>query len=300
METLDLWQRLSYNKAMQRGNTKEIISSIVDPTRGIAGKLILCQGASGSGKSTFMGKLATAVEEVTGVKPRVHENDDFFMQKDGTYHWDAGKIMTAVKDCEYRVRTDCENCSYALVSNTFTESAHIAPYASIAEEFGLEFIVVRMCGDYGNVHNVPEEVVKKQRQKLARALRYEPTYVVDDKHGVVTRHYTEERGGRQDAVDELGEGKVMYRCLVDKGHRDGKEWHAITDTAMILITNAVSGRYITSLIARPGQLRRYEEGWYGQVERVEDVAGKVISNLRLPRWLFDKARAHQRDGYNFR
>lgn len=113
-----------------------------------------------------------------------------------------------------------------------------------------------------------------------------------------TKHYSEDRANRNRVVNMLGRGNVIYRFLVDKGHRDGKEWHSITDTGLILIENANSGRFITALIARPAQLARYERGWFGMVERAEDEKGCPVSNPKIPAWLFRLAARHQRDNLN--
>lgn len=44
---------------------------------------------------------------------------------------------------------------------------------------------------------------------------------------------------------------------VDRGHRDGPEYHCITDNACIVIFNAYTHRLVTVLLARPGQIDRY-------------------------------------------
>lgn len=44
---------------------------------------------------------------------------------------------------------------------------------------------------------------------------------------------------------------------VDRGHVNGPEIHALTDQGVIYIFNKATGRLITCLIARPGQLLRY-------------------------------------------
>lgn len=116
----------------------------------------------------------------------------------------------------------------------------------------------------------------------------------------VSKHYSNEREGRQNAADEIGKGKVLFKCLVDKGHRDGKEWHSITDTGLILIENANTNRFVTTLIARPGQLKRYELGWYGMVERVLNESNEEVKSFHFPEWLYKKAIKHQRDGFNLR
>lgn len=111
----------------------------------------------------------------------------------------------------------------------------------------------------------------------------------------VTKHFSEDRVNRNAVVEAIGRGKILFKFLVDKGHRDGKEWHAITDTGLILIANAVTGRFITALIARPGQLSRYENGWYGMVEKSLDAEGNEVANVKFPQFLYRLAARHQRE-----
>ena len=78
---------------------------------------------------------------------------------------------------------------------------------------------------------------------------------------MTSKHWEEDRIGRNATIALIGEGKVIDRFEVDRGHRNGPEIHSITDKAVIIITNKASGKLITKLIARPGQIRRYyEEG----------------------------------------
>jgi hypothetical protein len=39
-------------------------------------------------------------------------------------------------------------------------------YIKIAQEFGYEVEIKIMTGNYKNVHNVPEEVVRKQKERF--------------------------------------------------------------------------------------------------------------------------------------
>lgn len=79
---------------------------------------------------------------------------------------------------------------------------------------------------------------------------------------IKTNHFKEERKTRANILEELKapilsvNGKLCI-FIVDKGHKDGKEIHVITENGIIHIYNQHSKRYITGLIARPAQLMRY-------------------------------------------
>lgn len=93
-------------------------------------------------------------------------------------------------------------------------------------------------------------------------------------------HYSDERSGREAIIALIGEGKRIGFFTWNRGHKNGKEAHIVTDNAIILIFNLNSKKLVTKLIARPGQLERY----YGK--------GKVPTNLMA------KAIEHQKLGYN--
>lgn len=70
-----------------------------------------------------------------------------------------------------------------------------------------------------------------------------------------------------------GIGEVETGFLADKNHANGVEEHIITTEAFIIIRNHRTGRFVTPLVARPGQIKRYYR-----------ALGKVA-----PQWLIDKA-----------
>ncbi len=70
-------------------------------------------------------------------------------------------------------------------------------------------------------------------------------------------HYTTERQLRQQTIEKIGDGNVIKIAIVDKGHINGPEIHSLSDTGIITIYNQRTGKLITKLIARPGQIRRY-------------------------------------------
>ena len=96
-------------------------------------------------------------------------------------------------------------------------------------------------------------------------------------------HWENERTMRNALIQKIGEGQNVKTIIVDKGHRNGPEIHKLSDTGIITIYNQYTGKLITKLIARPGQVRRFYK------------ADEVI-----PFALLDIARIHQYMAYNYK
>lgn len=76
----------------------------------------------------------------------------------------------------------------------------------------------------------------------------------------MTNHYKNKRYDREEFINEhLGNGRIIDEFIVDRGHPNGAERHCITDNAIIIIYNVISGKLVTKLIARPQQIVRYYE-----------------------------------------
>ena len=101
---------------------------------------------------------------------------------------------------------------------------------------------------------------------------------------MVSNHYKRQRYKREKFINECcnGDGKIIDEFVVDKGHKDGLERHCVTDTGIIIIYNAVSGKLVSKLIARPNQIKRYYRGTDRE---------PPLSLLRLAEW-------HESMGYN--
>ena len=52
--------------------------------------------------------------------------------------------------------------------------------------------------------------------------------------------------------------KVVRIAIVNKGHKDGNEVHVIYNNGIVKIYNANSRKFITVLIAREPQIKRYQ------------------------------------------
>lgn len=100
----------------------------------------------------------------------------------------------------------------------------------------------------------------------------------------VSTHYKNDREAREQIIKEIGAAPILSvnnkLCIfsVDKGHKNGAEFHVITENAIINIYNQNSHKFVTSLIARPAQLLRY--------------------GVNIPEEVLEKAREHMRKGYN--
>lgn len=118
--------------------------------------LILVRGIPGSGKSTF-------AEGVKYDEGYIHlEADMYFIRDDGTYRWDPSKVKEAHQWCQDTTRILLNNDYDVVVSNTFTRLWEMRPYLEMTNDVH----VVRMLGQYGNIHNVPEEKVKEMKDRF--------------------------------------------------------------------------------------------------------------------------------------
>ena len=95
-----------------------------------------------------------------------------------------------------------------------------------------------------------------------------------------SQHWITERKKRDQLVKRIGWNYEVKRLIIDKNHRNGKEIHVITDTGLVYIFNQRTGKRITVLIARPGQLKRY---W---------------GDEKVPEKLMSIAKEHVEKGYN--
>lgn len=92
-------------------------------------------------------------------------------------------------------------------------------------------------------------------------------------------HYRSGRNYREEIIRSLGGyGKTIHEEVIDRGHKGGAEIHCITDNAIIVIYNLRTQKLITTLIARPEQLKSY--------------------NWKVPQKLLDMAHKRKIEGLN--
>lgn len=121
-------------------------------------KLILVRGLPGSGKST--------IAEAISLADFTHLEADQYFMKDGEYKFDANKLGAAHAWCQEQTRYWLGVSGRVVVSNTFTTIKELRPYFDIAAEFNIVPNVILAQGNFGNIHDVPEETLEKMRQRF--------------------------------------------------------------------------------------------------------------------------------------
>ena len=121
--------------------------------------LILVRGVSGSGKSTFAKQISESYLEA----------DQYFIDENGNYNFDANKLPLAHKWCQLRTEHMMEdNQPRIIVSNTFTREWEMQPYFDLAKKYGyMTFTVIVENRHNGqNVHGVPEIQIEKMKNRF--------------------------------------------------------------------------------------------------------------------------------------
>ena len=126
--------------------------------------LYIVRGIPGSGKSTFAKTLSGTHIEA----------DQYFVDVDGNYNFDGGKIKLAHEYCraqtEVWMRTDGTqvNVDRIVVSNTFTQEWEMKPYFELAKEYGYKVFTIIVENRHGgkNVHEVPEDKIQMMKDRF--------------------------------------------------------------------------------------------------------------------------------------
>jgi predicted kinase len=131
--------------------------------------LYIVRGIPGSGKSTFAKKL---VEHDF----LVCEADKYFVNKEtGEYKFDFTKIKEAHKFCQDLVETYMKDSLVndqfyreIAVSNTFTQEWEMEHYMELAKKYGYTVFTLVVENRHGgkNIHNVPDEIIEKMKQRF--------------------------------------------------------------------------------------------------------------------------------------
>ena len=119
-------------------------------------RLILIRGLPGSGKST----IAKNIAAVCGY---VHvEADMFWIDGYGNYNFDISRLRDAHEWCrDYTYQLINRDGQDVVVSNTFTQKWEMSPYFQISDRAA----VLTCRGNFGSIHNVPQDVVEKMRAR---------------------------------------------------------------------------------------------------------------------------------------
>jgi predicted kinase len=117
--------------------------------------LYIIRGLPGSGKSTLAKQMGILHVEA----------DQYFVQADGEYKFDANKLGQAHQYCWKWVDYFLSEGYDVVVSNTFTTRKEIKPYIDLAEKYNTEYKIIEATYNGKSVHNVPEKTVEKMRKR---------------------------------------------------------------------------------------------------------------------------------------
>ena len=124
-------------------------------------KLHILRGTPGSGKTT------TAKAMIADTPNWLHyEADQYHTDKDGNYNWKPENVRVAHQWCQSQVEQSLKNGFDVIVSNTFTTKKEIQPYIDICNRLNCEYEIILCTGEYQNVHNVPEETLRKMKERF--------------------------------------------------------------------------------------------------------------------------------------
>ena len=122
-------------------------------------QLLVIRGLPGSGKSTF----AQAIASLTGWKH--FEAYMYFINAKGEYEFNSAQIMAAHQWCRFNTKMCLATGWNVVVANTFTRIKEIDPYRAMADDLGVQFNVIKMVGDYGSIHGVPADALKRMKDR---------------------------------------------------------------------------------------------------------------------------------------
>ena len=119
--------------------------------------LRLIRGLPGSGKST----LATSLLNYSHF-----EADQYFIQPDGSYKFDATLLPAAHRQCLYATTEALTSGNNVAVSNTFTTFRELRPYIELAMCVNANVVITTLTTNYGSIHSVPASTIEAMTARM--------------------------------------------------------------------------------------------------------------------------------------
>lgn len=147
--------------------------------------LTLIRGLPGSGKSTLARKLQSE-----GVFD-LHLEADQFLYEDGTYVWLPHKLKTAHEMCFVATESALWQGLNVVVSDTLTVWRDTRDYCLLAKKHAAELCIIECSGNFGSLHDVPEERMQMMRERYMKEKLFRQFYadIVGPIENVTYIHY---------------------------------------------------------------------------------------------------------------
>ena len=130
------------------------------------GDLILLRGLPGSGKST-LGQII--LHNPSTENSHVLSADDYFIDENGNYNFDASKIRLAHNFCQEKCAERMRHeISKIVVANTFTQEWEMEKYYEMAEryQYRVHSVIVENKHNGKNIHGVPEDKLQQMKERF--------------------------------------------------------------------------------------------------------------------------------------
>jgi len=122
-------------------------------------ELILVRGVPGSGKSTLALDMWSG-DRSAGVSATVLEADMWMTDRNGRYQFDGTRLKECHQMCQQTVNLHMmQGTERIYVANTFVKKWEADVYLALAKVWGYDVKVIRLEGNFENVHGVPADKV---------------------------------------------------------------------------------------------------------------------------------------------
>lgn len=125
--------------------------------------LYIMQGPPGSGKSTIAKILS---ESYGNGFFRICSTDHYFEDPSGDYVFIREDLAKNHKLNQEAVVAALDFGFNVIVDNTNIKKEHARPYVEMAKARGIPIVIIRVCGNFKNIHGVPQDVVDRMHNQM--------------------------------------------------------------------------------------------------------------------------------------